>query len=186
MLPALEKDPTQWFPMPAALVTTRTPEGMPNLMGIGYVGFTCWDPPVLCLGINTARFSGEVIRKTQQFVVALPKQEDALALDFCGFVSGTSCDKFQAAGFTTRDANRVKAPLINECPVNLECELLNVIPLGSHVLHLGRVVATHVDETYLSGARELSPIILVSRRYKAASELLCDFGASAGTPPGQP
>ena len=179
----LEKDPTQWFPMPAALVTSQPLEGRPNLMGIGYVGFTCWQPPIVCLGINTARYSGTVIQQTRQFVVALPRPEDVLRVDYCGFISGTSLDKFQAAGLTTREARHVQAPLINECPVNLECELTQVIPLGSHALYLGRVVATHVDASLRSGDGELAPVILVSRRYKAASQFLCDFGASAGCPP---
>lgn len=183
MLSDLKSDPTQWFPMPAALVTTLAPDGTANLMGIGYVGFTCWQPPILHLGINTARYSGQVIRETREFVVALPEPGDVLRMDYCGFVSGTSCDKFAAAGFSTGPARRVKAPLIHECPINLECELLQVIPLGSHDLFLGKVVETHIAEKYLDGDERLSPVILVSRRYTAASEYLCDFGASYGNPP---
>jgi flavin reductase (DIM6/NTAB) family NADH-FMN oxidoreductase RutF len=179
----MAKDPTQWFPMPAALVTTLSPEGEANLMGIGYVGFMCWQPPVVCLGINTARHSGAVIKATREFVVALPEHADVLGMDFCGWVSGTQCDKFRLAGFTTRAGDRVRAPLINECAVNLECELFDLVPLGSHELYLGRVVATHVADDYLDGRRELVPVILVSRRYMAASEFLHDFGASAGNPP---
>ena len=178
-----ERDPTQWFPMPAALVTSRPSGGRPNLMGIGYVGFTCWQPRVVCLGTNTARYTGVVIQETRQFVVALPRPVDVMRVDYCGFISGTSLDKFQATGLTTRDARHVQAPLINECLVNLECELIQVVPLGSHALYLGRVVCTHVDETLRSGDVELDPIILVSRRYKAANQFLCDFGASAGCPP---
>lgn len=183
MLPEIAGDPTQWFPMPAALVTTTSAAGEPNVMGIGYVGFMCWQPPVLCLGVNTARHSGAVIRDTREFVVALPEHGDVLAMDFCGFVSGTQCDKFRLAGFTTRPGERVRAPLINECAVNLECELLDVVPLGSHDLFIGRVVATHLADDYAHGRRGLAPVILVSRRYMAASQFLHDFGASAGNPP---
>src|SRR5271165_6499343 len=130
MLPDLSKDPTQWFPMPAALVTCQPPNGRPNLMGIGYVGFCCWQPPTVCLGINTARYSGEVIRAVKSFVVALPDEEHVLNMDYCGFISGIDRDKFAAAGLTTRPGTRVAAPLINECPVNLECELTGVTPIG--------------------------------------------------------
>jgi len=152
-------------------------------MGIGYVGFTCWQPPTICLGINTARYSGEVIRQTREFVVALPGPDHVLNMDYCGFISGVDCDKFQAAGFTPVPGEIVKAPLIRECPVNLECQLREVITVGSHDLFLGQVVKTHVDEQCLSGEERLRPLVLVSRRYMAATEFICDFGASAGNPP---
>lgn len=183
MLTDLAKDPTQWFPMPAVLVTTCDERGQHNLMGIGYVGFTCWQPPILYLGMNTARHSGQVIRATSEFAVALPENDKVLNMDYCGFVSGATCNKFEASGFTTRPASSIAAPLINECPVNLECKLLQVIPLGSHDLFLGEVVETHVESAYLKGEKQLTPIVLVSRRYMAAAEFLFNFGASAGSPP---
>ncbi|MGH3900175.1 MAG: flavin reductase family protein [Pseudonocardiaceae bacterium] len=176
----LERDPTQWFPMPAALVVSCDSAGVPNLMGIGYVGFTCWQPPTIYLGINTARHSGAAIRETKQFVVGLPEPERVLNLDHCGTISGVDVDKFVAAGFTTRPADVVTPPLINECAVNLECELTKVVEIGSHDLHLGTVVRVHVKDAYISGEKHLEPIILVSRRYTAASHFLADFGASYG------
>jgi len=183
MMTDLSKDPTQWFPMPAALVTCMLPNGRANVMGIGYVGFCCWQPPTVCLGINTARYSGEVIRDARTFVLALPDEEHVLNMDYCGFISGIDRDKFAAAGFTTRPANSVSAPLINECPINLECELISVTPVGSHDLYLGRVIETHVNPSYASGCESLHPIILVSRRYMAADHFVADFGASEGNPP---
>lgn len=174
----LRNDPTQWFPMPAALVASRDPAGRPNLMGIGYVGFTCWQPPTVVLGINTARYTGRVIRETGEFVVGLPEPDHVLALDHCGAVSGADGDKFARTGFTPRPAAQVAAPLIGECAVNLECRLVQVVEVGSHDLYLGRVLQTHVKDEYLSGDRRLTPIILVSRRYQAAAEHLADFGAS--------
>lgn len=182
----LRIDPTQWFPMPAALITCQPPGGRPNLMGIGYVGFTCWQPPTVCLGVNTARYSGEVLRQTREFVVALPGPDHVLNMDYCGFISGVDCDKFQASGFTPIPGEVVKAPLVRECPVNLECVLQDVIPIGSHDLFLGRVVKTHVAEPYLSAQAPLRPIILLCRKYMIPSEFLHDFGASAGNPPELP
>lgn len=179
----LTADPTQWFPMTAALVTSRTAQGKPNLMGIGYVGFVCWQPPVVYLGINTARYSGQVIRDTGEFVVALPERDSVLNMDYCGFVSGADCDKFAMVGLTTRPATKVAPPLVDGCAVNLECTLINIVEVGSHSLYLGEVVATHVADQYTSGDRVLEPVILISRRYTAASEYLCDFGASMTSPP---
>jgi flavin reductase (DIM6/NTAB) family NADH-FMN oxidoreductase RutF len=176
-------DPTQFFPMPAALVTSQPREGRPNVMGIGYVGFACFRPPVVCLGINTARYSGRVIKETGECVIALPRREHVLNLDYCGFVSGEHVDKFGAVQLTPKAATRVKAPLVAECPVNLECRLLQTIPLGSHDLCVAEVLVAHVDEVFREGIERLAPIILLSRQYVACSELLCDFGESAGNPP---
>jgi flavin reductase (DIM6/NTAB) family NADH-FMN oxidoreductase RutF len=179
----LAKDPTQWFPMPAVLVTSREADGTPNVMGIGYVGFCCWQPPTLYLGMNTARHSNKVIREAGEFTVALPPADKVLNLDYCGFVSGTTSDKFTEAKLTPRDGRVVTAPLIEECPVNLECTLRQVVPLGSHDLFLGEVVETHIAPEYLSGEKPLQPIVLLARRYMAPSEFLCNFGDSAGCPP---
>jgi flavin reductase (DIM6/NTAB) family NADH-FMN oxidoreductase RutF len=169
--------------MPAAFVTTRDEDGRDNVMGIGYVGFTCWQPPILYLGMNTARHSGGVIQRTGSFVVALPDPDHVPHLDYCGFVSGATTDKFAEAGLTTSPASRVAAPLINECPVNLECRLDQVIRLGSHDLFLGEVLETHLATELARGDVPLTPVILCSRRYMAASRILCDFGATQGSPP---
>jgi flavin reductase (DIM6/NTAB) family NADH-FMN oxidoreductase RutF len=66
-------------------------------------------------------------------------------MDFCGVVSGSKLDKFSTTQLTSMTAEKVKAPLIKECPVNLECRVKQVISLGSHDLFLGEVVAAHMD-----------------------------------------
>lgn len=183
MAKLLLKDPTPFFPMPAVLITCRPPAGPPNVMSLGYVGFCSWEPPVLSIGLNTARYSRRVILETREFVVALPGPEQLEALDYCGFVSGADTDKFARAGLTPVDGALVAAPLIAECPVNLECKLLQVLPLGSHEAFLARVVAAHVDEDCLADDLRFRPLLLLSRRYRALGEALADFGLSGGAPP---
>jgi flavin reductase (DIM6/NTAB) family NADH-FMN oxidoreductase RutF len=178
----LQKDPTQWFPMPAVLVTCAGKD-RPNVMGLGYIGFASWQPPVLGLGINSARYSRDLIREAGEFVVNVPEAPDVLRMDYCGFISGVSADKFAAAGLTPVPAAKVKAPLIQECPINIECVLSQVVPVGSHELFLGEVVAVHVDDECVAGRKTLVPLLLLSRKYMALSEYVCEFGASAGAPP---
>lgn len=178
-----QKDPTQWFPMPAVLVTSQPKEGPANIMGLGYIGFSCWDPPTLYLGMNTARYSSEVIKTTEEFVVNVPEPHYVLNMDYCGFVSGVNNDKMAAAGFTPLKASIVSAPLIKECPLNIECKLKKIIPLGSHEMFIGEVVATHMDEEYVNGGKQFVPILLLSRKYVALSEFICNFGESGGNPP---
>ncbi len=183
MATRLQKDPTQWFPMPAVLVTCRPKSGPPNVMGLGYIGFCSWDPPVLSIGLNTARYSRDVILETGEFVVALPGPGQVAAMDYCGFVSGSDTDKFALSGLTPVDGVEVAAPLIAQCPVNLECKLLQVVPLGSHEAFLAKVVAVHVDEACAASEQELVPVLLLTRRYLALREVVADFGLSGGSPP---
>lgn len=179
----LTADPTQWFPMPAAMVTCQPADGPANVMGIGYVGFVCWRPAIVYLGVNAERYSGRVIRDTGEFVVALPEREQVLRMDLCGFVSGIDSDKFAATGLQPVPAERVAPPLVAGAALNLECRLVDAIEVGSHNLLLGEVIETHVAEHYASGDALIEPVILVSRRYTAASEHLYDFGESIVTPP---
>ena len=69
--------------------------------------------------------------------------------DYCGNVSGKDMDKFSKTGLTRENTKKVRAPLIRECPVNLECVVREKLDLGSHRLFVGEVVETHVDETVL-------------------------------------
>jgi len=58
-------------------------------------------------------------------------------------------DKFSVTGLTPEPAEKVKPPLIRECPVNIECTVKEKIPLGVHHLFLGEVVCVHIDEEIL-------------------------------------
>ena len=130
---------------PVALVTCRDEEARPNIITLAWVGVANSDPPMISIAIRPQRHSYGVIKKTGEFTANLPSARILKETDFCGVVSGSKVDKFAAARLTPSPADKVKAPLIKECPVNLECRVQQVIPLGSHDLFLGEVVAAHVD-----------------------------------------
>lgn len=179
----LQDDPTQWFPMPAVLISTRAENGAFNVMGIGYVGFCCWDPPMVTLGVNRARHTRTILHETREVVVNLPEPQHIVAMDYCGFVSGVSHDKFSTSGLIAVPGHRVAAPLISQCPVNLECVVRQIVPLGSHELFIAEVVATHVDGCLIDQSTPLTTVILQSRYYVSASERVSPFGISQGNPP---
>nr|VFJ46106.1 MAG: NADH-FMN oxidoreductase RutF, flavin reductase (DIM6/NTAB) family [Candidatus Kentron sp. DK] len=178
----IQTDPTQWFPMPAMLVTCASPEGKPNVMSIGYVGFCCWDPPIISLGINESRYTRAILAQTRELVVNVPEAGSIVAMDYCGFVSGATVDKFAASGLTPVPATKVRAPLIAECPVNLECRVNTAMELGSHHLFIAEVLVTHVDSDVVDNSA-LTPVILMSRFYTGAARGLHPFGVSGGRPP---
>ncbi len=67
-------------------------------------------------------------------------------VDACGVLSGKETDRFSSMGLKPVPAQKVKPPLIEECPVQMECQVKEIIPLGSHDLFLGQIVALHVKE----------------------------------------
>ena len=134
------------FPCPVVLVTCVDSEGKPNIITLAWAGTVCSDPPTIGLGIRPHRYSYGLIDGSGEFVVNIPTKNILREMDFCGMVSGREVDKFSATGLTSEPAERVKPPLISECPVNLECVLRKRIPLGVHHLFLGEVVSVHVDQ----------------------------------------
>jgi len=88
------------------------------------------------------------LHETGEFVVNLPKREILWAVDYCGSVSGREVDKFKATGLTAVPAKHVKAPLVEECPVNIECRVRDVIHFDymDRDVFAGECLAIHIDE----------------------------------------
>jgi flavin reductase (DIM6/NTAB) family NADH-FMN oxidoreductase RutF len=144
-----KKPATALFPCPVVLVTCGDSREVPNIITLAWVGVICSTPPIIGLGIRPERHSYELIEQLGEFVVNIPTTEIVRIVDFCGVVSGRSCEKFGETGLTAVKADRVKTPLIEECPINIECKVRQIIPLGSHHLFLGEVIQYHVEETIL-------------------------------------
>lgn len=146
----LTKSPwTALFPCPVVLVTCIDSVGKPNIITLAWAGTVCSDPPTVGVGIRPHRYSCKLIEETGEFVVNIPTQKILKAADYCGVFSGKEVDKFSETGLTPEPANEVKPPLIKECPVNMECVSTNKIPVGSHILFLGKIVCVHVDKNIL-------------------------------------
>lgn len=117
-------------------------------------------------------------------MVNVPTQKLLKATDFCGTKSGKKVDKFSETKLTPVKAEKVKAPLIKECPVNLECVVRQILELGSHDLFLGGIVATHIDSEFLDssskldvGKMELFCYCPKAHEYRAVSEALGKYGS---------
>ena len=138
------------FPCPVVLVTSVDSVGKPNIITLAWAGTVCSEPPMVGLGIRPSRYSHKLIEESKEFVVNIPTAEIVKETDYCGVTSGKDVDKFAETGLTPEQADKVKAPLIRECPVNIECTLRQVIPLGAHDLFIGEVVQVHIDQTVLT------------------------------------
>jgi flavin reductase (DIM6/NTAB) family NADH-FMN oxidoreductase RutF len=145
------------YPTPAALVTSVDADGQPNIITLGEVfNISIARPVILGIAIRKERYSHQLISETREYVVNLPTCEIAEQVWYCGSVSGRTVSKFLQSGLTPVSAQRVRPPLIAECPVNLECKVLGVQEIGDHDLFLGEVVVQHVDEGVLNQSGRIS------------------------------
>ena len=137
------------YPLPAVMVSCADAEGKTNILTVAWTGTVCTNPPMLSISVRTERYSCHMIQETGEFVVNLTTEALVRAADLCGVKSGRDVDKWKEAGLTPVPARRVKAPLIGESPVNLECRVEKALALGSHIMFVARVVSVSVDEAYM-------------------------------------
>lgn len=136
-------------PVPVVLITSRNLEGNENIFTVAWTGTVCTKPPMLSISIRPERLSYEYIKETMVFTVNLPSKNLTKKVDFCGVRSGRTNDKIKEMGFTMKSSDNINCSYIEECPINIECKVKNIIPLGTHDLFLAEVVGAHVDETLL-------------------------------------
>ncbi|TLN04880.1 flavin reductase family protein, partial [bacterium] len=137
---------TMLFPTPVVLVTSVNEAGKPNIITLAWVGVINSEPPMVGVSIRPERYSYACVKGSKEFVVNLPSEKMVRKVDACGVLSGKETDKFSSMGLRPVPAEKVKPPLIDECSVQLECQVKQIIPLGSHDLFLGQIVALHVME----------------------------------------
>ena len=147
----------QLAPVPAVLVgcgdgSRRNPY---NLITVAWCGMACSDPPMLTVGVRPERFSFGLLRRTGEFTVNLPTQALAAHLDWCGVVSGKAVDKFKERGLTAVPGEKVKAPLVGESPLSLECRVDRSLELGSHWLFIARILTVRVDPDLVNAEGKL-------------------------------
>lgn len=135
-------------PSPAALITSSDKEGRPNIMTVGEVfNISITSPVIMGIAIRPRTYSHSLIESTREFVINLTTADLVEKVDMCGTVSGRNgIDKFKQFGLTPVPASFVKPPLIDECPVNIECKVLDIQRIGDHDLILGEVAAVHADD----------------------------------------
>lgn len=171
------------YPVPAVMVSCQRPGEKPNIITIAWAGTVCSSPAMVSISVRPERYSYDILRETKEFVINLTTKELAFAADYCGVKSGREVDKFKEMGLTPCPSKEIKSPGIEESPVNIECKVRDVIPLGSHDLFLAEVAAVGVDEDYLDekGKFHLNDTGLVAYshgEYRELGQYLGKFGYS--------
>ncbi len=174
---------TALYPLPVVMVTTSDPKRMGNIITIAWTGILCSEPPMVGISVRPQRYSYPLIQESKEFVINIPTENLTYATDYCGTYSGRDTDKFAALNLTPVPARMVQAPLIKECPVNLECRVTREVSLGSHQLFIAEVVAIHADEEVLSDSdqiqwEETKPVAYCRGRYVSLGRQLGKHGFS--------
>ena len=171
------------YPLPAVLVTTRGRDGKDNIITVAWTGTVCTNPPMLYISVRPERYSYRALKETGEFVVNLTTEAMARETDFCGVRSGRDLDKFGKTGLHKGDATKVRASVIVESPVNIECKVREEIPLGSHSMFLADVVHVTVEEEYMDQKgtfhlEQANPIVYSHGTYHSIGKVLGSFGYS--------
>lgn len=171
------------YPLPVVMVSVTDGQGHDNIITVAWTGTICSDPPMLSVSVRPERHSYGMLVETGEFVVNLTTEALAYATDFCGVRSGRDLDKFAHLGLTKKRASQVKAPLIGESPVNIECRVTERKALGSHDVFLAEVLCVHADEAYMDAAgrfdlTKAQPIVYNHGHYYGLGRELGKFGYS--------
>jgi len=157
MARSIHNPTTALFPVPVVMVSCGNFENRRNIITLAWVGTVCSEPPMVAIAVRPSRYSFDLILENGEFVVNLPTIHEAAAVDICGTTSGRDHDKFITTGLTPLPASRVAPPLIEQCPVNLECALRHSIKAGTHEIFIGEVLVVQVDEERTTGKGLIRP-----------------------------
>jgi len=134
-------------PTPVVMVSCGDTLDEYNIITIAWTGTLCSDPPLCYISVRPNRHSYDIIKRAGGFVINLVNKELASIADWCGVKSGKNYNKFIETGLTPARATQVNAPMIEEAPVNIECKVKEIIPLGSHDMFIAEIVAVHAQES---------------------------------------
>ncbi len=135
------------MPMPCLLVGTYGEDGTPNAMTAAWASICCHKPLAAGVALRHSRLTFANLQRKKAFTLNVPSGAQAAGVDYLGTVSGSvKADKLQTAGFTATPGSVVDAPIIDNCPINLECELIDRMVIGSHSWFVGEIKEVQVDQ----------------------------------------
>lgn len=142
------KGGTLLAPVPPVMVSCGDMEKS-NIITIAWTGIINSNPPKTYISVRPQRYSYDIIKNTKEFVINLTPSSYVKEADYCGIYTGAKVDKFEKCKFTKGEGSTVGCPIINECPMNLECKVTDIVELGSHSMFIADITAINVDEDLL-------------------------------------
>lgn len=142
----LEKPTPLIYPIPIILAGANV-NGIPNYVTLGDVGLMGIKPPLVFISSHINHHTNIGILENNTYSINIPTTKMLDKVDYCGLVSGADVDK--SALFTNFYGVLENAPMIEECPVNIECRVIKEFSIKHRQIFVGEVAATHIDENML-------------------------------------
>lgn len=172
------------YPAPAVLVSCGSSPEDYNIFTVAWTGTICTNPAMLYISVRPERYSYDIIKREMQFTLNLTTEAMARATDWCGVRSGRDYDKFKETGLTPLPGIKNTCCMVGESPLSIECEVTEIMHLGSHDMFIARVLNLVADSRYIdpaTGAFDLRSAGLMAYshgKYYALGEQLGHFGYS--------
>ncbi len=144
------KPGTMIYPLPAIMVTVGSTPETQNILTVAWTGTLCTDPAMCYISVRKNRHSHAILMEEKEFVINLTTEDLAFATDWCGVRSGKDYNKFDEMNLTPGKASIVKAPIIEESPLSIECQVVEVKELGTHDMFIANVVNVIADDRYMN------------------------------------
>jgi flavin reductase (DIM6/NTAB) family NADH-FMN oxidoreductase RutF len=166
------------YPMPCAIVGAKVEEKV-NYITIAWLSMVNPEPPYIAIALNKNHYTNPGIKANKTFSVNIPSSDMAEKTDYCGIVSGRKFDK--SGIFETFYGKLETAPMIKECPLNVECRLVQTVDMPAEELFIGEIVAAYCDESCLTGdtpdLSKINPFVLImsERKYRGLGQ---DIGSA--------
>ncbi|WP_297085762.1 flavin reductase family protein [uncultured Draconibacterium sp.] len=171
------------YPLPAVMVSCGENPEEYNIITIAWTGTINSDPPMCYISVRPGRHSYDIIKRTGEYVINLTTEKLARATDWCGCRSGRKYNKWKEMNLTPAPAKLVKAPIIEESPVNIECRVKDIVELGTHHMFVSDVVSVSVDDNYMNEEQAFSfskanPLVYSHGHYFGMGKKVGKFGWS--------
>jgi flavin reductase (DIM6/NTAB) family NADH-FMN oxidoreductase RutF len=167
------------YPTPVWLIGTYDNKGNPDAATVAWGGVCSSQPPAVAISLRKSRYTYDNIMERKALTINVPSANQVVMADYCGIASGRNTDKFQAAKITAVKSDKVDAPYIKECPMIMECKLLEHVETGIHTHFIGEIMDVKVDEAMLGedglpDIMKVQPIIYApeSRTYHSMGKYL--------------
>lgn len=168
------------YPLPVVMIGAHI-NGKPNFMTVAWCGVLSSAPPMLSISISSQMYTHNGIRENMSFSVNLPSIDLVKEADYCGITSGADTDKIKTCRFKVFYGKNPDVPMIEQCPVNMECRVVNIYNSGKSYLIIGQIEETHISDDCLTGGRpdvdKIKPLAYArgtSPRYYALGEAIAD------------
>lgn len=150
------------YPLPTVLVGANV-NGKPNYLNVSYCGIVNFTPAMISISLNRSHYTCAGIKENNCFSINIPSAEMLKVTDYCGIVSGKDFDKAEL--FNTFYGELRNAPMIQECPINLECRIIQELDLGgSNIIFIAEIIETYTEDKYLTNnvpdLKKINPIML--------------------------